>query len=194
MNAKSILEFIFDRVKVVKNYKLLFGLVISAIVILILFYPIIDANVLYYKRINNRISILDKITKLDEDKIDKNENLKKEYNSILKEMNSKDNNYLNNIIYKEKNEENNKTKFGAMAWLFFIVSLIVPFTKDNKKNKRFTLNNIFAGIVCFVIAYVMGIIGEKIPTIINVWVNVILYQIILFFISYCIATAGNKIK
>ena len=192
MNAKSILEFLLEKIKSIKNYKLLLGIFISIIMLLILFYPIIDANFLYYKRINNRIDILDKITKLDEEKINTNDNLKKEYSSILKEVDSKKNNYLNNVIFKEKNKENSKIKFGAMAWLFLIISIVLPFMKDAKKNKRLTLNNIFAAIFCWLIAYIMGIVGEKIPTIINVWVNVVLYQFILIFISYCISTSGKK--
>lgn len=49
---------------------------------LILFYPIIDINFLYYKRVNNRINILEKFSNLNLEKI-QNEYLSNEYNSIL---------------------------------------------------------------------------------------------------------------
>lgn len=38
---------------------------------------------LYYKRVSNRIEILEMITNIEEEKLDKNDKLKDEYNSIL---------------------------------------------------------------------------------------------------------------
>ena len=46
--------------------------------------------------------------------------------------------------------------------------------------------------MCSLVAGLFGFIGYKIPTIINVIVNVILYQIIMVYLAYTIATAGTK--
>ena len=84
-----------------KNYKKIAWIFIIAILLLVVLYPIIDANFLYYKRVSNRIDILENVSKIDENKINKNDKLKKEYNSIIEEISEKENNYLNNIFVNE---------------------------------------------------------------------------------------------
>lgn len=178
-------------IKKTKNYKLIAWIFILVILLLIVFYPIIDANFLYYKRVSNRIEILEKITNIEEEKLDKNDKLKDEYNSILGEISDKENNYLNNIFITEDSNKNNKIKFISSAWMFVLVGIILPFTKDKSKGKR-TWTNFWSGIFCLALAGLFGFIGCKIPTIINVIVNIILYQIIMVYLAYTIATAGTK--
>lgn len=184
-------DFIICILKDSKNHKKIAWAFIVFVLMLIMLYPIIDANFLYYKRIDNRIEILDKITKIDTDKINNNEKLKHEYNLILKEIESKEENYLNNIFINEKTKKNKWIKFAAGAWMFILVGLIIPFTKDKEKNKR-TLSNFFIGVFCIIVGVLLGFGAMKIPTIINIVVNVILYQIILIYGAYSVATFENK--
>ena len=186
-------EIILNILKDTKNYKKIAWLFIIVILVLIILYPIIDANFLYYKRVSNRIDILEKISKIDEKEINKNDKLEKEYNSIIKEISEKEDNYLNNIFIKEKTFKNKLIKFFSAAWLFIIVGLILPFTNDKSKGKR-TWANFFSGILCIGIACLFGYCGYKIPTIINILVNIILYQIIMIYLAYTIATSGNKLN
>jgi len=188
---KEILLNILSILKDTKNYKTIAWVFIIAILLLIVLYPIIDANFLYYKRISNRIEILDKINNIEIEKIEGNEKLKHEYNSILNEISEKENNYLNNIFIKETSVKNNVIKFISSSWMFIIVGLILPFTKDKSKGKR-TWNNVLGGLLCLGIAWLFGFIGYKIPTIINIVINIILYQIIMIYLAYTIATLGNK--
>ncbi len=185
-------EIILNILKDTKNYKKIAWVFILAILLLIVLYPIIDANFLYYKRVSNRIEILDKINNIEIEKIEENEKLKQEYDSILNEISEKENNYLNNILIKETSSRNDVIKFISSSWMFIIVGLILPFTKDKSKGKR-TLNNVLGGLLCLGIAWLFGFIGYKIPTIINIVVNIILYQIIMIYLAYTIATSGNKI-
>lgn len=129
-------EILLGVLKKTKNYKLIAWIFILVILLLIVFYPIIDANFLYYKRVSNRIEILEKITNIEEEKLDKNDKLKDEYNSILGEISDKENNYLNNIFITEDSNKNNKIKFISSAWMFVLVGIILPFTKDKSKGKR----------------------------------------------------------
>ncbi len=184
-------EIILNILKDSKNYKKIAWLFIVAILLLVVLYPIIDANFLYYKRVSNRIDILEKISKIDENEICKNDKLEKEYNSIIEEISDKENNYLNNIFVKETSYKNKIIKFFSAAWMFIIVGLILPFTKDKTKNKR-TWTNLFGGILCIGVGFLFGYFGVKIPTIINIVVNIILYQIIMIYLAYTIATSGNK--
>lgn len=186
-------EILLGVLKNSKNYKRIAWIFILVILLLIVFYPIIDANLLYYKRVSNRIEILEKITNIEEEKLDKNDKLKDEYNSILGEISDKENNYLNNIFITEDSNKNNKIKFISSAWMFVLVGIILPFTKDKSKGKR-TWTNFWSGIFCLALAGLFGFIGCKIPTIINVIVNIILYQIIMVYLAYTIATAGTKNK
>ncbi len=189
---KEILLNMLSILKDTKNYKTIAWVFIIAILLLIVLYPIIDANFLYYKRVSNRIEILDKINNIEIEKIEENEKLKQEYDSILNEISEKENNYLNNIFIKETSSRNNIIKFISSSWMFIIVGLILPFTKDKSKGKR-TWNNVLGGLLCLGIAWLFGFIGYKIPTIINIVVNIILYQIIMIYLAYTIATSGNKI-
>lgn len=93
-------EIILSILKDSKNYKKIAWLFIAAILLLVVLYPIVDANFLYYKRVSNRIDILEKISKIDKNEIYKNDKLEKEYNSIIEEISDKENNYLNNIFVK----------------------------------------------------------------------------------------------
>lgn len=62
-------EKIFDLLKAnIKNPKLYVVLFIFIMVTLILF-PYIDANYFYYNRVEKRITILNKIAEIDENKI-----------------------------------------------------------------------------------------------------------------------------
>lgn len=75
--------------------------------------------------------------------------------------------------------------------MFALVGIILPFIKDKAKGKR-TWTNFFSGIFCLVLVVLFGFIGYKIPTIINAIVNIILYQIIMVYLVYTIATVGTK--
>lgn len=175
-----------------KGFKIIAWIFIILLILAIFLYPIIDANFLYYNRTNKRIEIIQKIISIDENAIKKDERIENEYNSILEDMNNQSNNYINNIFQKETNKGRNIVKFLAGSWIFILVGIIMMFTKDKKNEKRFTLNNIMAGIFCFVIAGILGFICVKIPNIINFGVNIVLYLIILIFLTYTISTSGKN--
>ena len=184
-------KILFGILKNSKNYKKIAWFFIIVILLLIVFYPIIDTNFLYYNRVSNRIDILEKVSKLDENEIKKDKRVEKEYNSIVDEIFEKENNYLNNIFITESSTRNKLIKFFSSAWLLVLVGLILPFTKDDKKGKR-TFMNFISGVICVGVGCGFGYIGLKIPTVINVVVNVILYQIIMIFFAYTIYSFGNK--
>ncbi|MHC1694194.1 MAG: hypothetical protein AB9835_02725 [Eubacteriales bacterium] len=69
--------------------------IIMIIVFFFIIYPFIDANLFSYNRIEKRIKILQEIQNINLDKIE-NSILKKEYNSILSEIDKqKEMNFLN---------------------------------------------------------------------------------------------------
>ena len=189
----ELLSRIFEKViNEKKGFKVIAWSFVILIIIAIIFYPIIDANFLYFNRTNKRIEIIQKIISIDEQDIKRYKRIEDEYNSILDDMNNQRDNYISNIFQKENNKGKNIAKFLAGSWLFILVGIIMPFTKDKKNGKRLTLNNIMAGILCLVIAGIIGFICIKIPNIINFSVNIVLYLIVIIFLTYTIATSGKK--
>ena len=190
---KDIFNNFFEKlINKKKGVKIIAWIFIILIILAIIFYPIIDANFLYYNRTNKRIEIIQKIVSINEEDIKRDLRIEEEYNSILNDMNSQSNNYISNIFQKETNPGRNIAKFISGAWLFILVGIFMPFSLDKNKGKRFTLNNIMSGIVCLGIGAILGLVCYKIPNIINFSVNIILYQIILIFLAYTIATSGKK--
>lgn len=183
------MKYVVEFLKEIKDYKKLAWMFIIIVLLVIMIYPIIDANFLYYQRISNRVEILNKVSSIDLKKVEGNELLLDEYNSILDEISDKEENYLNNIFIYKESKTNNVIKFVSGAWLFALVGILIPFSKENRKRKF--MSNIFTSIFCFVIAALLGYIGYIIPTIINVVVNVILYIIILIYLAYTIYKFSN---
>lgn len=184
-------NLIIEFVKSMKNQKLLIWIFILIIMLLVIFYPIIDANFLYYRRINNRIDILDKVSNLNVDRIESSKSLSNEYESILKEISETEEKYLNNIFIKESSKIKKHIKFWAFSWMFIIVGVCLPFVKD-KNGKRFSFNNCFSAVFCVIIGIVLGHLGVFIPTIINFVINVILYEIILVYLAYTLSKIPTK--
>ncbi len=81
----SLIKKLFE-IATGKKAKIFWAVFLTIIVILLVLYPYIDANFLVFSRINKRIDILERVTQLDLDKINKNSALQKEYNSIIGEI------------------------------------------------------------------------------------------------------------
>lgn len=169
-----------------KNYKKLAWIMIVIFLLIILLFPIIDANFLYLKRVSNRVDVLEKITKIDTEVLEKNDILINEYNSILEEMSSNENNYINNVLIYKESIVNNIIKILSGAWLFLTVGIILFVRKDNK--------SIVGGIFSILIAILLGYFAYSIPTIVNVTINVIIYQIILIYLAYTISRFSESQK
>ena len=71
--------------KNLKNPRLYAALLVVGVA-LVLVFPYIDANFLFYNRIEKRIDILQSIVQIDPGKLAQNPELQEEYNSILSEM------------------------------------------------------------------------------------------------------------
>jgi len=173
---------IFSKILNMNKRKLGVIVIIVFASILILF-PFIDTNFFYANRIKSRIDILQKITELDMDKINQDKNLTKEYESIVKEINESDSNYINKVLNNNKNDHT-IGKFISGGILWWLLGIIVLFfynafnKEDNKKGKN--LETRIAGfILCAIIGGLIGLICSIIPTIFNIWVNYIIIPILV---------------
>lgn len=117
------------------------------------------------------------------DKINQDKNLTKEYESIVKEINESDSNYINKVLNNNKNDHT-IGKFisgGILWWLLGIIVLFFynAFNKgDNKKGKNLG-TRIAEFILCAIIGGLIGLICSIIPTIFNMWINYIIIPILV---------------
>ncbi len=182
MNFKTL---IFNRIFNMSKRKLGVIIIILLASILILF-PFIDTNFFYSNRIKNRINILQEITKLDMDKINQDENLLKEYNSIIKEINESNNNYINKVLNNNKNEHFvGKFISGGILWWMLGVFMLFFYNIFNKEKTTEGKNwgtRIGGFILCILIGAFIGLICSIIPIIYNKWVNYIIVPIIVLIL------------
>lgn len=180
-----------------KNAKIFWVIILGVFVIFLLLYPYIDANYLVYNRINQRVDILDKITKLDAEVINNNVLLKEEYDSILKEIESAQDKSIINITSVSDAKEDEKLKFISGGFLFWFVSVFVLFAKSKQPVPRLKniINNIFSTFLCIGIGFLLAYIGKALPTVINAWVNAFAFPIIqLIIIGLLVYGTTNKSK
>ena len=69
-----------------RRSRIFWAVVIVLVVFVVIVYPYIDANFLYYDRIEKRIDNLQKLVELTGTPLEENEELNKEYLSIVAEM------------------------------------------------------------------------------------------------------------
>ena len=165
---------------------------IFVVILAIVIYPIIDANILYFNRVNKRIDILERIIDINENDVKKDKRIEKEYYSIIEAMNAQSVNQTGNIFVRETGVGSNIFKFVSGAWLFAIVGIMLLFTRDKITGKIFSGNNLAGAITSFVIAAFIGYVCMKIPNIFNIGVNAVLYQIMLISLAYIISKSNNK--
>lgn len=182
---------ILRKIFVAKNYKKLVWIFIGALMLVILVYPILDANFLYHAREAQRVGLLQSLTSLNQDAINSDPRLAYEYNAILDDLTINRSHEVSQVI-NFNDTTNGWIKFIAGAWLFTLVSLFVLFSKNNQTKKHPFLNKVGTFLFCLIVSAILGWIAMIFPTVINVLVNVILYQIILCFLAYTITTSTKK--
>lgn len=119
------------------------------------------------------------------------------YDSILKEIESAQDKSIINITSVNDSKEDKNIKFISGGFLFWVVSIFVLFAKNKQVMPRIKkiINNILSTVFCIGIGFLMAYIGKALPTIINVWVNVVLFPILqLVIIGLLIYGTSNKSK
>ncbi len=177
---------LWDNLRNPKLYVFIIAVFIVALVLL----PYIDANVFYYKRVNNRIDILKKLEAIDVEELKNDEVLLREYNSILSEVEKQSDGSLGSVFRKETDKSVILFKFltgGSLCWLIAIFCLFI------KGFKNFG-NRILGFLVFTILGGITGLLAKAIPTISNPVVNYIGFPVLLIAIIALLATSGNKKK
>lgn len=187
MNMKDkIVEKLLENLKNPKLYVLFIAVVIVMLVLL----PYIDANVFYYNRVNNRIDILIKLETIEVEKLENDEVLLREYNSILSEVEKQSDGSLGSVFRKETDESVILFKFLTGGSLFWLIAILCLFIKGFKNFR----SRIFGFIVLTILGGITGLVAKAIPTIRNPVVNYIGFPVLLIAVTALLATSGNKKK
>lgn len=184
-----------------KNYKrprlwICLGLIIFCFVLL---FPYIDSNFLYFSRMEKRISILERVMELDQEKINSNQAYQNEYQSILKEMEQQSertinsvmnrvSNYINNLMETGKEQGNRWIKFFTGAIWFIIVTVCIPFMNTFKKRS----DKMLAFVLMLIISFLSGWIFSIIPIIVTPMFNYIGIPIMQIILLIAIVNKSKK--
>lgn len=184
-----------------KNYKrprlwICLGLIIFCFVLL---FPYIDSNFLYFSRMEKRISILERVMELEQEKINSNQAYQNEYQSILKEMEQQSertinsvmnrvSNYINNLMETGKEQGNRWVKFFTGAIWFIIVTVCIPFMNTFKKRS----DKVLAFVLMIIISFLAGWIFSIIPIIVTPMFNYIGIPIMQIILLIAIVNKSKK--
>ncbi len=163
-----------------KKSGIFWSVLIVLLIAVVIVYPYIDANFLYYDRIEKRIDNLQKLVELTGEPLYENADLNKEYYSILKEMEIAREKALSNATNSEDSLHDRRVKFFAGAGLWYVVAIAVLFTKKKTEKWSFrkVFNNFCSAILCLGIGTGIGWVFTLIPTLGIVEVNAVLTLIL----------------
>lgn len=168
--------------------RIFWAFVIVALVIGIIIFPYIDANYLYYDRIERRINNLQTLVDLTGIPLQENEDLYAEYESIIEEMGSAREKALSNTTNNIDTIQDRRVKFLSGAGLWYIVALMVLITKKKTEKWSFKkiFNNFCSTVLCLGIGSGIGWVFTLIPTLglvgVNVGLTIILEVIVLWLL------------
>ena len=181
---EKIFEVVMSNIKNPKMYALLLAL----IVVFFLLFPYLDANIFYYKRINDRVDILTKVAALDEDSFADNPVLRDEYERILNEVSNQPESMVSNILTRETSKNAAIAKFITGGLLFWIIAFCC-FVIKGFKNIGY---KIFGFMLFAVIGIVFGFIAKSMPNIFSPWVNCVGFPFIQCVFVALILTSNKK--
>lgn len=191
--GEKILDWLGEVVSGPKR-RIFWVFVIVALLIGVIVFPYIDANFLYYDRIEKRIDNLQKLVDLTGEPLRENEDLNKEYLSILNEMETAREKALSNATNSEDTLHDRRVKFFAGASLWYIVAVAVLFTKKKTEKWSFkkVFNNFCSATLCLGIGSGIGWIFTLIPTLGIVEVNAVLTLILEVVVLWLLIEQPKK--
>ena len=170
------------------------ALLIVACIFAVIVFPYIDANFWYYDRIEKRINNLQDMIDLAGTSLEENEALNAEYLSILAEMETAREKALSNATSNKDTLHERRVKFFAGSGLWYIVALVVLFTKKKTEKWSFkkVFNNFCSSTLCLGIGSGIGWVFTLIPTLGVVEINAILTLILEVVVLWLLIEQPKK--
>jgi len=175
--------------------RIVWAIVIILFLLAVIVYPYIDANFLYYDRLEKRIDNLQKLISISGNTIENNDALKAEFQGILNEIEDAREKTLINVTTENDSAEDQSTKFLGGSILFFVVGFFMIF--QHQKGQKFTFKqfitvNIPASILCAVFGIIMGYIFTLFPTLWSTWINFFLAPVLELFVLWLFFGTSKK--
>lgn len=169
--------------------------------ILVLLIPYIDFNFFYFSRMEKRINVLDKVMKLDQNKINSNQAYIDEYQRILQEMEQQSERSINSIMNKfiikvnyitsmGNGEGNRAIKFFSGAFWLLLITACIPFMNTFKKKS----DKLIAFVLLLIMSGIIGWIFSIVPVIISPIVNYIGVPLLQIIVVVIITVKSDKKK
>ncbi len=184
-------EKIFDLISKIatgEKRRVFWATVIVVLIVFIIVFPYIDANFLYYSRMEKRLDNLSKLIEISGETINDSPELDAEYQSILEELTrARERTIFANITSSEEQGTDFCVKFVSGGFLFGVVGIVGLFTRNKKTKMTFSLflkNNLTIFLACSLVAVFFAFIFSKIPTLGVVWVNAILSPVVQIVVLY----------
>lgn len=157
----------FEKIATGEKRRWFFAALIIIVILGIIVFPYIDANFLYYNRIEKRIDNLSNLVNLTDTPLEENEILYEEYLSILEEMKTARENSLFGSNKAEDSRTDRMWKFAGGALLWVIIAFVLVFSKKKGEQRTFKqfINNVLSAIFCLIIGAIFGCAFIYIPTI-----------------------------
>lgn len=178
----------FEKIATGEKRRWFFAALIIIAILGIIIFPYIDANFLYYSRIEKRINNLSNLVSLTDIQLEENEVLYEEYLSILEELETARENSLFDSEKTEDSRSDRIWKFsgGALLWVIIAVVLVLFKKKGEQRTFKQWINNFFSAIFCLMIGAILGCVFIYIPTIVSAEFNFILAPIVQFIVAWLI--------
>ncbi len=182
--GEKIAEWI-EKIATGKKARVFWALVIILVILAVIAYPYLDANILFYNRIEKRVDNLQKLVSIIGVSIDDNQSLQAEYQDILHEMEEARTQSEVDVTNRGDSKFVSRVKFLSGAFFGVLVAIAGLLSKN--PNGRVTLgfflkNNVLICILGLIIGALFGYVFKLVPTIGSVWVNVILSVIAQYWI------------
>ena len=175
---KDILEMLKEIA--LKNKKFFSAVILMIIILGLILFPYFDANFLVFDRIAKRIDNLDKISKIDLVVINQNPLLLNEYENIMSEINNIQTHSIAMVITQSNDPSVYNIKFASGGIVFWLLAVFYLVSKSTAETSF--PNKIFGIVFLLILGWCFAYIATLIPTFGNIWVNTLLFPIILITI------------
>ena len=179
-----------------RRSRIFWAIIIILVILVVIVYPYIDANFLYYDRIEKRIDNLQKLVDLTGKPLEDSDELKKEYQSIITEIETAREKALSNATNAHDSNRDKLIKFAGGASLWVIVAISVLFLKKKGEKRTFKrfCNNLLSSIVCLGVGSLVGILFTYVPTLGSVDINAAFAPMIQLIILWLIIETPRQKK
>jgi len=179
-----------------KNIKhpILWLVVIVIISISAMTLPYIDHYFFFYDRTIKRVELLEQITALDVEKINKDEQLAKEYNLIIEDIRKQGEANLLGLgagtLFIPTTKSIQIWKFISGGSLLWLLTLCVPFMNTFKKKS----DKIATFFIVLIFGIITGCISYNIPTFYAPMINYLSFPVLIIVILVIALIKSNKKK